>query len=176
MSSSSALPLVLILVTTGALGVGAASQVSEMPQGLEQHLDRLLEDTVSDLTVRWLEVPHATGVVENRTVTGADLLVRLDGGADQVDLDDTVVFAPNGTERAIANATAVRDEDASMEENVITRGDLVRVVLPFGDPMTEDEERRVILEEPGKATLELFIESPRSIQGQHPTLDVQVGG
>lgn len=176
MSSSSAVPVALLLITTGALGVGAASQVSEMPQGLEEHIDRLLEDTVRDLTVRWLEVPHATGTVENGTITAADMLVRLDGGAERLDLEETVVLGANGTQRPIANETTVRDEDGSMEERTLTRGDFVRLQIPFASPMEEREERTLLLEAPGKAPLELLIEAPRAIQDQHPTLDVHRSG
>lgn len=176
MSSSSAVPVALIVLTTGAIGVGAASQATDMPQDLEEHIDRLLEDTMRDLTVRWLEVPHATGVVDNGTIAGADLLVRLDGGAERLDLEETVVLGQNTTERPIANASTVRDEDGSMEERVLTRGDLARLRIPFVEPMEEREERTLLLEAPGKASLELSIESPRSIQGQHPTLEVQRTG
>lgn len=175
MSSSSAVPVALI-VLTGAIGVGAASQATDMPQDLEEHIDRLLEDTMRDLTVRWLEVPHATGVVENDTIVAADMLVRLDGGAERLDLEETLVLGQNATERPIANASTVRDEDGSMEERAVTRGDLVRLQIPFVEPMEEREERTLLLEAPGKASLELSIESPRSIQGQHPTLEVHRTG
>lgn len=176
MSSSSVIPVAVVLLTTGALGVGAASQVTEVPADLEDHLDRLLADTMQDLTVRWLEVPAANGIAANGTVTEADLLVRLSGGAETVHLPDAVVLGEDGDQRELVNVTAIRDEDGSVEEGTITREDLVRVQIALEEPMREDEERTLLVEEPGKATLELVLTSPRSIQGQHPTLDVDVRG
>ncbi|MDX1612510.1 MAG: hypothetical protein R3185_09075 [Candidatus Thermoplasmatota archaeon] len=159
MSPGLSAALVVLLITGAAAGTASM----DASYDLEEELKLLLDNTMRDLDVGWLDAVTAHG---NRTSTGFDhvqVLVRADGTSQRLALEDVLVLGPNGSTLE-ARWEAVRDPDGSLDAGVINADDLARLVVLLPEPV-DDQRLELTLHHPRKAPLNLHLGLPGYGQG-----------
>lgn len=129
--------------TATAAGIGLVSLIAlsamvspaalrEQAGDLQERIDQLTSNTIEDMSVGSIKVDAAHGRIDDGRVVETLLLIRVGGLSDAVDLDDVVVTSRTAT-LSIADVEALRDDDRSIERNVVDGDDLARVTVPVAE-------------------------------------------
>jgi len=106
-------------------------------------------------------------------VPNASPLVRPSSTLDRLDLDDVVVEQGRNATGPVAVEEVLRDEDDSLEDGVLTEGDLARPRIGLAEPLGADEETTLRWHHPRAAQLTLEPAATHHLAGERAELDAR---
>jgi hypothetical protein len=99
--------------------------------------------------------------------------VRPSSTLDRLDLDDVVVEQGRNATGPVAVEEVLRDEDDSLEDGVLTEGDLARPRIGLAEPLGADEETTLRWHHPRAAQLTLEPAATHHLAGERAELDAR---
>lgn len=103
---------------------------------------------LSDVNADWLDLADAQGVAHDEQLVELRILVRPDSIRGPLPVEPLETADADGRNLTVEAVDAVRDEDGSLDEGRLTRGDLARLRLDLGVPVPEDARATVELRHP----------------------------
>lgn len=169
--------------TATAAGIGLVSLIAlasmaspafvrDQTGDLQERIDTLTSNTVEDMSVGTIKIDDAHARVDGDQVDEVLLLVRVGGLSNVIDFDDVVVTSQAET-LEIVEVEALRDDDGSIDEQVVDGDDLARVSVDVSE-LTWGSDATVTLSfHPAKGRIQPFeMTTPVHFDGELANLDV----
>lgn len=165
-------------ITIGAVtlllgGVAVTTSTTNVTEDFEEQLRLLMNNTMRDLTVGWLDTLDAQGQARDDHIHELRLLVRSDGMVSDLNLTHLVILTENGEPANLTKVDGVRDRDGSLANGTLNADDLVRMTLVLPQPAPRGEPIRLTVVANDKAPLHIHLDVPRFLRDGYVSLDVQ---
>lgn len=157
----------LLVAGVGAAGTG----VVDLPSELEDSLETAVGEALNKMNARWLEITDGQGYAEDDEVVRLRLLADPASIQGSMEVDPLVVIDSRGNRTQVTGFEAVRDDDGSLEEGVMTSEDLVRLKVNLTTPIPSDESRRITFHHPEGPAIQWGFSTPRNLDSGWNSLD-----
>lgn len=143
-TSVGAASALILLASVGAAGAG----VVDLPQRLEESLKNAVGEALNNMNARWLDFTDGRGYAEDGKVRRLRIMADPASIQGSMEVDPIVVTQGPGAEANLTGIEAVRDEDGSLEDGVLTPDDLVRFQVTLAEPIPDDTDGSVRFHHP----------------------------